>query len=79
MLNAYVEGDEQTLEHASAHFDVPLIQFFVDRYKRIVRRQVTSGFAVAIKYAAVPQLDSFDNVQEQFGLTDEEWDYVTVH
>jgi len=71
MLNAWCpiatkdEGD-----YLSNIFDIPLIQFFVERYKK------TSGFTPAIKNGLVPMLESFDNLPEQFELTDEEVEYL---
>ena len=71
MLNSWCpiltteEGD-----HLSNIFDLPLIQFFVERYKK------TSGFSPAIKNANVPMLQSFDNLPEQFNLTEDEVSYL---
>ena len=71
MLNCWCSIlDTKEGEYLSSIFDLPLIQFFVERYKK------TSGFSPAIKNANVPMLESFEDLPKQFNLSEEEVEYL---
>ena len=71
MLNVWCPiATEEEGSRLSAIFDNPIIQFFVENYKR------TSGFTPAIKNAEVPDITNYENLHEQFGFTAEELNYL---
>jgi hypothetical protein len=74
MLNSWCPiKDTSEGDHLSQIFEQPVIQFFVDRYKR------TAGFTAAIKNSMVPMLDSFDDLYDQFKFDDKEKEYLDNH
>ena len=71
MLNVWCPvASEEEGSRLCEIFDNPIIQFFVENYKR------TSGFTPAIKNAEVPDIADYENLSEQFGFTTQELNYL---
>ena len=71
MLNVWCPvASEEEGSRLCEIFDNPIIQFFVENYKR------TSGFTPAIKNAEVPDITNYQDLPGQFGLTSEELNYL---
>lgn len=71
MLNVWCPvASEEEGSRLCEIFDNPIIQFFVENYKR------TSGFTPAIKNAEVPDITNYQDLPGQFGLTPEELNYL---
>ena len=71
MLNVWCPvASEEEGSRLSEIFDNPIIQFFVENYKR------TSGFTPAIKNAEVPDIAVYKDLPQQFGFTSEELNYL---
>jgi len=71
MLNVWCPvASEEEGSRLSEIFDNPIIQFFVENYKR------TSGFTPAIKNAEVPDITVYKDLPQQFGFTSEELNYL---
>lgn len=71
MLNSWcpIKSKEEG-EELSSIFDEPLIQFFIENYKK------TAGFSAAVKNSEVPYIKSRLNLHEQFDFTEEELNYL---
>jgi hypothetical protein len=71
MLNMWCHIDsEKEGARLSNILDVPLIQFYIENYKR------TSGFTPAIKNSMLPDIDD-QPLSNQFSLTDDEMGYLS--
>jgi len=71
MLNVWCPiPNKEEGERLSKIFDIPLIQMYVESYKKTV------GFTAAIKNGEVPEITDYNNLPEQFGLIEEEVDYL---
>ena len=71
MLNVWcsIESEDEG-NHLKSIVDHPLMQFYIQKYKR------TSGFTAAVKNAMIPLLESLENIHEQFDLSSEEVQYL---
>lgn len=71
MLNVWCSiKSENEGKYLKSIIDNPLIQFYIERYKK------TSGFTPAVKNAMIPMLESMDNIHQQFNLSPEEVQYL---
>ena len=71
MLNVWCPiVDEEEGERLSKIFEHPLIQLYIDNYKR------TGGFTAAVKNSEVPDITDYDNLDTQFNFTEEEVAYL---
>ena len=71
MFNAWCPIiDEEEGERLSEIFAHPLIQLYIDNYKK------TSGFAPAVKNGEVPDITDYDDLDIQFNFTKEEVEYL---
>ena len=71
MLNMWCSiKSEDEGDHLKSIVDHPLMQFYIQKYKR------TSGFTAAVKNAMIPMLESIENIHEQFDLSPEEVEYL---
>jgi len=71
MLNVWCPiTDEEEGERLSKIFGHPLIQLYIDNYKR------TGGFTAAVKNSEVPDITDYDNLDTQFNFTEEEVAYL---
>ena len=71
MLNVWGKIDsEEEGDYLKSIIDNPLIQFFIERYKK------TSGFTPAVKNGMIPMLETTDNIHQQFDLSSEEVQYL---
>lgn len=61
---------EEEANRLSKIFDLKIIQFFIDNYKK------TAGFTAAIKNGEVPDITDYDNLSNQFNFTEEEVEYL---
>lgn len=70
MLNMWCHIDsENEGDRLSSILDIPLIQFYIENYKR------TSGFTPAVKNSMIPDIKEMDMITE-FVLTSDEVDYL---
>ena len=65
--------DEEEGERLSEIFGHPLIQLYIDKYKR------TGGFAAAVKNGEVPDITDYDDLDTQFNFTEEEVAYLVTN
>jgi len=71
MLNVWCSiRSEDEGDHLKSIIDHPLMQFYIERYKK------TSGFTPAVKNAMIPMLESTENIHQQFNLSPEEVEYL---
>ena len=71
MLNCWCPiTSEEEADRLSKIFDLKIIQFFIDNYKK------TAGFTAAIKNGEVPDITDYDNLSSQFNFTEEEVEYL---
>jgi hypothetical protein len=71
MLNVWCSiRSEDEGDHLKSIIDHPLMQFYIERYKK------TSGFTPAVKNAMIPMLESTENIHQQFDLSPEEVQYL---
>jgi len=71
MLNVWCPiRSEDEGNHLKSILDNPLMQFYIERYKK------TSGFTPAVKNAMIPMLESTENIHQQFNLSPEEVQYL---
>jgi len=72
MLNVWCSiRSEDEGDHLKSIIDHPLMQFYIERYKK------TSGFTPAVKNAMIPMLESTENIHQQFNLSPEEVQYLS--
>lgn len=71
MLNVWCPiKNEEEGEKLFKIIDNPLIQFFIERYKK------TAGYTAAVKNAEIPHIKDFNEVENQFNFTPEEIKYL---
>ena len=74
MFNAWCPiVDEEEGERLSKIFEHPLIQLYIDNYKK------TGGFAPAVKNGEVPDITDYDKLDTQFNFTEEEVAYLVTN
>ena len=74
MLNAWCPiVDKEEGERLSEVIGHPLVQFYIDNYKR------TGGFAPAVKNGEVPDITDYDDLDTQFNFTEEEVAYLVTN